>query len=99
MAFLRPRVPMRLTRSLRPSPPRFPLDIHPLARLEDGRLELLTAAFPPLGPVRLVLWCPGEEPAFALVAGRIAQGWEWRGGPAEGWVVLWVAEEDPTVPF
>lgn len=86
---------MRLTRSLRSPPPRYPLEIHPLARLhEDGRLELLQSAFPPLGAVRLALWHPGEEPAFRVVEGRVERGWRWLGPGAPGFVVCWVSAGD-----
>jgi len=91
---------MRLTRPLRPTPPRYPLDIHPLAKLhEDGRLELLQAAFPPLGPVTLALWRPGEDPAFRVVAGRVERGWSWAGPGAPAFVLCWVSREDPTQPL
>lgn len=86
---------MPFTSTLRPLPPRFPLDVHPLGRLAGGFLELSQPAFPALGPSWLVLWHPGEEPAFSVARGRIArQGARWRfDGPAsEGWVVLWVPE-------
>src|SRR5687767_12051351 len=87
---------MRLTRTLRPFPPRHPLEIRPLARMRgDGRLELLQAAFPPLGPVRLALWRPGEEPAFLVVEGRVEKGWQWVGPVSEAYVVCWVPAEDP----
>lgn len=91
---------MLRTPPLSPRPPRHPLEVHPLARLHaDGRIELLTGAFPALGPARLILWHPGEDPAFASVAGRIEAGWRWVGPREEGWVVLWIAKEDPTEPF
>lgn len=86
------------TRSLHAPPPRFPLEIHPLGHLRAGRLELITAAFPPLGRLRLVLWRPGADPSFSLVEGTLRLGWRWE-GPGEGWVVLWVSAEDPATPF
>lgn len=87
---------MRLTRPLRPPPPRYPLDIHPLARLHpDGRLELLQAAFPPLGRVTLGLWRPGEEPSFSIVAGRIERGWRFVGPSVDAYVVAWSFSEEP----
>ena len=88
---------MHLTRPLRDAPPRHPLEIHPLARLHtDGRLELLQAAFPPLGPARLALWRPGEDPAFLVVDGRIEPGWRWVGPAREAYVVAWVSAVAPT---
>lgn len=88
---------MRLTRSLRRAPPRFPLEIHPLARLHaDGRLDLAGAAFPPVGPARLVLWRPGGDPAFSVVEGRVERGWRWTGPGGEAFVVCWVSAEDPS---
>lgn len=100
ISFLRRFGQVRLTRPLRPAPPRFPLDVHPLARLHaDGRLELVQAAFPPLGRARLVLWHPGREPAFTLIVGAIGPGWRFDGPRVEGWVVLWSAEGDTTEPF
>lgn len=88
--------PMHLTGPLRASPPRYPLDIHPLARLRaDGSLELLQAAFPPFGEILLVLWEPGVEPAFRIVAGRLERGWRFRGPTARAFVVCWLAVEAP----
>lgn len=84
---------------LRRALPRSPLDIHPLARLHpDGRIELLQPAFPPLGRVRLVLWRPGEDPAFGVEDGRVEPGWRWSGAARDAWVVWWVAVGDPTLP-
>lgn len=83
---------MYLTSPLRPPPPRYPLDIHPIARLRpNGRLDLLQAAFPPLGPVMLATWHPGEEPGFRLVTGRIERGWRWIGPTLDAYVVAWQA--------
>ncbi|HVM45076.1 MAG TPA: hypothetical protein VM582_03985, partial [Candidatus Thermoplasmatota archaeon] len=91
---------VHLTRPLRPPPPRHPLEVHPLARLHaHGWLELLQSAFPPHGPLTLVLWRPGEEPAFCALAGRVEAGWRWVGPPAEGWVVLWLTEGDRAQPI
>lgn len=88
---------MRSTRSLRPAPPRHPLEIHPLAHLgADGRLDLLQSAFPPLGAVSLTLWQPGIEPAFRMISGRIERGWRFVGPACEAYVVCWVSAEDPT---
>ena len=100
ISLLAPCAWVHATRSLRTPPPRSPLEIHPLAHLHvDGRLELLQAAFPPLGATRLVLWHPGREPAFSVVAGRIERGWRWEGPRVEGEVVLWLSQEDPTQPI
>jgi hypothetical protein len=87
------------TPTLRPPPPRFPLDVHPLGRLHaEGRLELLGPAFPPFGPLVLALWRPGEDPAFSLTRGRLARGWRWE-GRGEGFVLAWLAVEAPAEPF
>lgn len=87
---------MRLTRPLRPSVPHHPLEIHPLAKLhEDGWLELMGPSFPPLGPVRLALWRPGDDPPFLLVEGEIARGWRWLGAPQDAYVVCWVSATAP----
>ena len=99
MARKAPALQVHRTRSLHTPSPRFPLEIHPVARLtRDGRLELLAAAFPPLGRLRLVLWHPGRDPSFSLVEGDLRLGWRWEGA-GEGWVVLWVSAEDPATPF
>lgn len=91
---------MSFTRSLAPQPPRYPLDVHPLARLDaDGRLELLQSAFPALGRVCLVLWHPGREPAFSLHEVRLLPGWRVEPAGAAGYVVLWVSVGDPATPF
>jgi hypothetical protein len=77
------------TVSLRAFLPPLRLEVQPLARLHaDGRLVLEGPDFPPEGPLLLVLWRPGERPAFALHPathrrGRVEPG-------AEAWVVLWV---------
>lgn len=69
-------------------PPR--LEVAPLARLHaDGRLELLGPEFPAEGPAILVLWRPGERPAFLLHRATIRRGWRAEGPSAAGWVVLW----------
>ena len=95
-----PAGPMRLTRPLRPAPPRYPLEVHPLAKLHgDGRIELLQAAFPPLGDVTLALWRPGEEPAFLVASGRVERGWRWSGPGAPAFVVAWLSAEDPAPPL
>lgn len=90
---------MRLTGPLRAPPPRFPLDLHPLARLREGRLDLTGPAFPPEGPLLLVLWHPGAEPAFSLVEGELRRGWAWSDPAADGWVVLWARPGAPAQPF
>lgn len=87
---------MHATRPLRAAPPRSPLEIHPLARLRaDGRLEILQAAFPPLGALCLILWHPGREPLFSVVRGTLARGWHWKGPATDAFVVLWFL--DPTI--
>lgn len=91
---------MRFTTTLTTSTPRFPLEIHPLARLHrDGRLELLQAAFPPFGRLALTLWRPGEDPAFRGVTGSLARGWRWEGPAEDAWVVCWLAVGDPAQPI
>lgn len=91
---------VRFTTTLHPAPPRFPLDVHPLARLHaDGRLELLQAAFPPFGRIVLTLWRPGEDPAFRAVVGTVVRGWRWEGPAEDAWVVCWLAVGDPTQPI
>lgn len=91
---------MRLTRPLLPRVPHHPLEIHPLARLhEDGRLELLGPAFPPLGRVHLALWRPGADPAFLLIEGSLERGWRWTGPPHDAYVVCWVSAWDPRKPL
>jgi hypothetical protein len=66
------------------------MEVEPLARLHaDGRLAFEGPGFPPPGPARLVLWRPGERPAFALHDVRIGPGFRASPG-AEGWIVLWV---------
>lgn len=74
--------------SLRAFPPPLRLDVEALARLHtDGRLELLGPAFPPEGALALVLWRPGERPAFRLRAVTLRAG---RVAPGESaWVVAW----------
>lgn len=91
---------MPSTPTLRPRPPRFPLEVHPLARLHgDGRLELLQAAFPPEGPLVLALWRPGEDPAFRAIRGVMRRGWRVEPSGPEGWVVCWLPVEAPTQPI
>lgn len=82
------------TGTLRDYPPPLKLEIQPIARLHaDGRLVLEGPEFPPEGRVMLVLWRPGQRPAFALHAASVRRGWRAEPG-AEGWIVLWVAEGD-----
>lgn len=69
-----------------------PLEIEPIGRLAAGRLEPLGPWFPPEGPLGLVLWRPGEAPAFAWAPGlarRDGRGWRFEGA-GEGWIVLCV---------
>lgn len=80
--------------SLRAFLPSLPWDVQPLARLyEDGRLEPEGPAWPAEGRTLLVLWAPGEAPAFRLAFAtvrRVRGGWRAWGAGAAGWVVLWV---------
>ena len=82
--------------AFRPAPLRW--DVRPVARLhEGGYLEMVGPEFPPLGPLLLVLWRPGEESAFEVARVVLVRGAR-RGSlriqdpekvnPA--WVVLWV---------
>lgn len=82
------------TRSLRSFAEPLRLDVQPLARLHfDGRLDLEGPAWPPEGDLLLVLWRPGEAPAFLAVVARVERdgaGWRAEALGAEGWVVLWI---------
>lgn len=82
-------------------PPPLALEVHPLALLHpEGRFEALGPSFPPRGALLLVLWRPGASPAFRFARGRLLAGWRWEGdAPEEGWVVAWLAVEDPPQPF
>ena len=70
--------------------PALRLDVRPLGRLHaDGRLEWDVGVLAPPGRCRLVLWRPGEEPAFRAVAGVLgSRGAGFEPPGAEGWVVL-----------
>lgn len=75
------------------APPALALDVRPVGRLLDGRFVPLGPWFPPPGPAGLVLWRPGEEPAFAWAAGtlrREGRGWRFEGEAEDAWVVLCV---------
>jgi len=77
------------TGSLRAHPPPLRFEVQPLARLSaEGRLDLLGAEFPPEGDLVLVLWRPGERPAFALHQAKLQRGGRATPG-ADAWVVLW----------
>lgn len=76
------------TVSLRAFPPPLRLDVEALARLHaDGRLELLGPGFPPSGAVVLVLWRPGDRPAFQIHHARVERGFARPG--VDAWVVAW----------
>lgn len=63
-----------------------------MGRLEGGVLTVEGAAWPPAGACVLVLWRPGEQPAFEVLSGalrREGRVWRWEGEPVEGWVVAW----------
>lgn len=83
-------------------PPKF--EIHPVARLaEDGRLVPEPLFLPAPGPCLLVVWRPGEEPAFHAARGLLRReaGNGWRLAPAPGFaghVVLWMPEAAPGAP-
>lgn len=83
--------------AFRPPPLRY--DVRPLARLHpNGYLETCGPGFPAPGPALLVLWRPGEDPAFEAARVRLARGAakgtlrvEGEAPPREAWVVLWSA--------
>lgn len=86
------------TSPLRTPPPRHPLEFWPLARAHDGHLILEQAAFPPTGPVHLVLWRPGGDPPLSLHTATITRGpgpAEWRAQPGlTGYILLWTRAGD-----
>lgn len=81
-------------------------DVRPIGRLHAGGvLEPCGPSFPPVGPCLLVLWRPGGEPAFRVVAAALARGrgptWRVEAAeppPAEGWVVHWEPASVPGAP-
>lgn len=72
-----------------------PWDVRPIGQLRaDGFVDWATGAWPPEGATLLLVWCPGEEPAFRHALGRLVRvGRATRFVPDEGrvragWVVL-----------
>lgn len=98
MAWFVPTPPLRVF-----APP-LKFEVHPVARLrEDGWLVVEALFLPAPGPCLLVVWRPGEEPAFQAVRGALRReaGGRWRltDRPAvAGHVVLWLPEAAPGAP-